>query len=119
VIAYVGEGENNFYKMKNEFKNSDFISVNNQKKVINLDSMTITYYVDGEFFDINEICTYTKNLDGSLLIGSLEKDVRNGKDLITYQYFDERESYYFWYWDGEENSTYLLKEVISGYIIKK
>jgi hypothetical protein len=119
VIVYYQEGESGFYEMKEKFKNSNFVLVNKQKKVIDLDSMTIKYYENGEFVDLNEIFSYTKNSDGSLLIKSLESDLRNGEDLFTYQYFNEKESYYFWYWDGYENSTYLLKEVVNDYIIKK
>jgi hypothetical protein len=47
-------------------------------------------------------------------------DLRNGKQIKTTQIVDTKEnkSHYSWYWDGDEDTSYLIDEKVNTLTVK-
>ena len=103
-------GENDYEKVIKSGKLSEKRVVVEQK-VINLTKMETSYYQDGVFVKTFKIDDCNEK-NGVLYITYKEKDSRNGKQLITTQIVNtnKKTSYYCWYWDGDENTTFVIKE---------
>lgn len=87
----------------------------NEKKAINLEEMKMDYFVDGvlnKTFSIQD-CQNR----GSLYILTLaDVDLRNGIPFETIQVVDIKKntSYYSWYYDGNDDASFLIQEKISN-----
>jgi hypothetical protein len=80
-------------------------------KIINLHKMETEYYENGELKKIFKIDNIQK--EGKMfIIKYTEEDLRNGKPLETIQVIDtkRKKSYYSWYYDGDDNSTFVVQE---------
>jgi hypothetical protein len=108
--AYFLNGENDYSEV---IKNGSFVDGKEvvEQKVINLSKMETNYYQNGDFVKTYKIQD-VKEENGIFYITYKENDVRNGNTIITTQIVDinKKTSFYCWYWDGDENSTIVVKE---------
>ena len=88
------------------------------KKVFNLDSMWCEFYVNNELYTKLDIFKVEKDSNNRTKITFLESDLRNGNPLYTIQLIDDKMSYYYWYWDGYDNTSNMICETISKTTIK-
>jgi len=108
--AYFLHGKNEYSEV---IKNGSFADGKEviEQKVINLSKMETNYYQDGELVNTYKI-EDVKEENGIFYITYKEKDIRNNNLIVTTQIVDinKKTSFYCWYWDGDENSTIVVKE---------
>jgi hypothetical protein len=108
--VYTLFGENDYEEVINNGNLSEKRKVVEQK-VINLTKMETNYYQDGVFVKTFKIDN-CKEINGIFYITYKERDVRNNGTILTTQIVDTNKNttYYCWYWDGDENTTFVVKE---------
>jgi len=108
--VYILFGQNDYEKVIKSGILSEKRTVVEQK-VINLTKMETNYYQDCVFVKTFKIDDYDEK-NGIFYITYKEKDIRNGGSIVTTQIVDTNKNitYYCWYWNGNENTTYVVKE---------
>ena len=88
-----------------------FSADGNGKKVIDLDKMESRFYQDNEFRNVLKIKSFTKTKDRIEII-LLDYNLRTHQLFDTYQIIDLKTntSYYSWYYDGEDDITWVYNE---------
>jgi hypothetical protein len=84
----------------------------NGKKELDLEKMESRFYEDNILKSVLKIKSVQKTNENRLLIILEDFDLRNGKNLETYQVIDfkKQKSYYSWYYDGKEDITWVYDE---------
>ena len=92
----------------------------NGKKELDLNKMESRFYEDNQLRSILKIKSYQKTSNTRIEIILEDYDLRTGKSFDTYQILDLKTntSYYSWYYNGDDNITWVYNES-GGKIISK
>jgi hypothetical protein len=84
----------------------------NGKKVIDLNRMESSFYEDDVYVNTLKIASYQKTSKDRIEIVLEDFDLRTGKPFPTYQVLDLKtnKSYYSWYYNGNDNITWVYIE---------
>lgn len=99
--------------------NSDTLSI--VEKIYDLDLMIgICKEGDNVLFE-GKIEDVQINEDGKYILTFCEFDIRNGENLKTQMIIDvkNKTSFYTWYYDGEDDKTFVVKESLLSASIDK
>jgi hypothetical protein len=84
----------------------------NGKKELDLNKMESRFYEDNQLRSILKIKSYQKTSNTRIEIILEDYDLRTGKPFDTYQILDLKTntSYYSWYYNGDDDITWVVLE---------
>jgi hypothetical protein len=97
--------------------NSDGFSESSDsyRKEYDFEKRTVRCFKNGEEYSTVKIDSFTFDLQKGYVIYFTEKDLRNEQHIQTMQVIDitAKKGYYTWYWDGEEDATFVEVEELT------
>jgi hypothetical protein len=116
--TYISEGKVEYKQILEDSTNIPYSYSSNYKKEFDLDNKVCKFFINDVLRSELKIFEINKKSDTFYEIVFLEEDIRNGKDIFTYEYINNDMSYYYWYWDGDTNLSNLVSQKITNYSIK-
>lgn len=85
------------------------------RKEYDFDKRTVRCFKNDEEYFSGKMDSFIFDEQHGYVIHFTEKDIRNKKKIQTMQVidFESKKGYYTWYWDGEEDATYVEVEELT------
>ena len=116
--TYISEGKVGYKQILEDTNNIPYSYFSNYKKEFDLDNKVCKFFINGVLRSELKIFEINKISDTFYEIVFLEEDIRNGNNILTYEYVNNDMSYYYWYWDGDDNVSNLVSQKITNYSVK-